>query len=79
MPRPASSDLVIVSGDALPMQLDALKVRHVQGLIATPLFAMGVAAADVLAKLAAGEEQPAKTTAPLGVCTVETADTCTAH
>lgn len=77
--RLASGDLVIVSGDALPMQLDALKAGKVQGLIAQLPFTIGVAAADAMAKLAAGDPVPENVLAPLGVCTSDTADTCTKH
>lgn len=77
--RLASGDLVIVSGDALPMQLDALKAGRVQGLVAQLPFKIGLAAADVMFKIATGETVPEKVIAPLGICTAETADTCTVH
>lgn len=77
--RLASGDLVIISADALPPQLAALKAGKVQGLIAQLPFTIGVAAADTMAKLAAGETVPDKISAPLGICTAETADTCTKH
>jgi ribose transport system substrate-binding protein len=77
--RLASNALVIVSGDALPPQIEALKAGRVQGLIAQLPFQLGVSAADVMLKLVSGEAVPDKVSAPLGVCTAETADTCTAH
>jgi ribose transport system substrate-binding protein len=77
--RLASGDLVILSGDALPMQLDELKAGQVQGLVAPLPFRIGEAAADTMAKLASGETVPAKLAASLGICTVDTASTCTAH
>jgi len=77
--RLASGDLVIVAGDGLPMQLDELRAGLVQGLAVPLPFQIGVSAADTMAKLAAGETVPPKVTAALGICTKETADTCTAH
>jgi len=60
---------------------DAAGVRAglVQGLAVPLPFQIGVSAADTMAKLAAGETVPPKVTAALGICTKETADTCTAH
>jgi ribose transport system substrate-binding protein len=77
--RLADGSLVIVSGDTLPMQIETLKAGGVQGLVGQNAFAMGMAAADLLVKLAAGDTVPDPSPAPLALCTKETAATCMAH
>lgn len=74
--RLADNSLVIVSGDTLPMQMDALKAGSVQGLVGGLPVVMGKTAPDVMIQLISGETVPAKVSSKQAKCTAETADTC---
>ncbi len=74
--RLANNSLVIVSGDALPPQIDALKAGRVQGLIAQLPVAIGLTAPDIMIRVLNGEAVPDMVAAPLGICTAETIETC---
>ena len=75
-PRLKSKKLVIVAGDTLPPQMDALKAGHSHAQIGQRPFEMGLRAPDVLIKLIKGEavEDPIYT--GLDECTQETAASC---
>ncbi|MBN9020573.1 MAG: substrate-binding domain-containing protein [Rhizobiales bacterium] len=76
--RLSSKDLVIIAGDTLPPQMDALKAGHSHAQIGQRPFEMGYRAPTVLIDLIAGKtvEDPLYT--GLDECTPETADTCLA-
>jgi ribose transport system substrate-binding protein len=78
-PRLDSKELVIVAGDTLPMQMDALKAGHSHVQIGQRPFQMGHDAPDVLIKLIKGEavEDPLYT--GLDECTQENKDACIAQ
>jgi ribose transport system substrate-binding protein len=76
--RLADKSLIIISGDTLPMQIDALKAGRVHALVGQSPVAMGKIAPDLMIKLINGEEVPPKVTAPVVLCTAETVDTCLA-
>lgn len=78
-PRLKDGSLVIVSGDTLPMQVDALKAGLVQGLVGQMPFAIGKTAPDVLIKAIGGETLPSKISAGLVTCTPDNVATCMAH
>jgi ribose transport system substrate-binding protein len=73
-----SKDLVVIAGDTLPPQMDALKAGHSHVQIGQRPFEMGHRAPDVLIQLIKGEtvEDPLYT--GLDECTTETAETCLA-
>jgi ribose transport system substrate-binding protein len=76
--RLESKSLIIVAGDTLPPQMQALKNGCSHAQIGQRPFQMGHDAPDVLIKLINGEavEDPLYT--GLDECTQETADTCIA-
>jgi len=76
--RLSSKDLVIIAGDTLPPQMDALKAGHSHAQIGQRPFEMGYRAPTVLIDLIAGNavEDPLYT--GLDECTPETAETCLA-
>jgi len=74
--RLEDNSLVIVSGDTLPMQMDALKAGSVHGLVGGLPVVMGKTAPDVMIKLINGEDVPPKVSAQQASCTKETAETC---
>jgi len=71
-----SKELVVIAGDTLPPQMDALKAGHSHAQIGQRPFEMGNRAPDVLIQLIKGEtvEDPLYT--GLDECTQENADTC---
>lgn len=73
-----SKSLVLVAGDTLPPQMDALKAGHSHAQVGQRPFQMGYDAPDALIKLINGEtvEDPLYT--GLDECTQETADNCIA-
>lgn len=77
--RLADGGLVIVSGEILPMQVDALKAGQVQGLVGLDPFSMGMAAPDLMIKLINGDVVPDVVAASPVICTKENAATCGAH
>ncbi|MEO6012072.1 MAG: substrate-binding domain-containing protein, partial [Devosia sp.] len=74
--RLADNSLVIVSGDTLPMQIDALKAGSVQGLVGGLPVVMGKTAPEVMIKLINGEDVPDKVSSTQAKCTAGTAETC---
>ena len=73
-----SKELIVIAGDTLPPQMDALKAGHSHAQIGQRPFEMGNRAPDVLIQLIKGEtvEDPLYT--GLDECTQETAETCLA-
>jgi ribose transport system substrate-binding protein len=77
-PRLDSKELIVIAGDTLPPQMDALKAGYSHAQIGQRPFEMGNRAPDVLIQLIKGEtvEDPIYT--GLDECTQETAATCIA-
>jgi ribose transport system substrate-binding protein len=75
-PRLESKDLVIIAGDTLPPQMDALKAKHSHAQIGQRPFEMGYRAPTVLIQLISGESVEDPLYTGLDECTQETADTC---
>jgi len=77
-PRLESKELIIIAGDTLPPQMDALKAGCSHAQVGQRPFEMGHRAPDVLIQLINGEtvEDPLYT--GLDECTQEDADTCIA-
>jgi ribose transport system substrate-binding protein len=77
-PRLESKELVVIAGDTLPPQMDALKNGCSHAQIGQRPFEMGHRAPDVLIQLIGGEavEDPLYT--GLDECTQENADSCLA-
>jgi ribose transport system substrate-binding protein len=75
-PRLKSKDLVIIAGDTLPPQMDALKAGHSHAQIGQRPFEMGLRAPDVLIQLIKGEAVEDPLFTGLDECTPETAETC---
>ena len=74
-----SKELIIIAGDTLPPQMDALKAGRSHAQVGQRPFEMGYRAPDVLIQLIKGEpvEDPLYT--GLDECTQENADTCLAN
>jgi ribose transport system substrate-binding protein len=77
-PRLKSKSLVIVAGDTLPPQMDALKAGHSLAQIGQRPFEMGYRAPTVLIDLIAGKKVDDPLYTGLDECTPETIDTCLA-
>jgi ribose transport system substrate-binding protein len=75
-PRLDSKDLVIVAGDTLPMQMDALKAGHGHVQIGQRPFEMGNRAPDVLIDLINGKSVDDPLYTGLDECTAENKDSC---
>jgi ribose transport system substrate-binding protein len=75
-PRLTSKELVIIAGDTLPPQMDALKAGHSHAQIGQRPFEMGLRAPDVLIQLINGETVEDPIFTGLDECTQETADSC---
>jgi ribose transport system substrate-binding protein len=75
-PRLKSKDLVIIAGDTLPPQMDALKAGHSHVQVGQRPFEMGLRAPDVLIQLIKGEKVEDPMFTGLDECTQETAATC---
>jgi ribose transport system substrate-binding protein len=71
-----SKELVIIAGDTLPMQMDALKAKHSHVQIGQRPFEMGNRAPDVLIQLIKGEKVEDPLYTGLDECTQENADSC---
>jgi ribose transport system substrate-binding protein len=73
-----SKELIVIAGDTLPPQMNALKAGHSHAQIGQRPFEMGYRAPDVLIQLINGEtvEDPLYT--GLDECTQETAEACLA-
>ena len=68
--------LIIVAGDTLPVEMDALKAHHSNVQIGQRPFQMGHDAPGVLISLIKGEKVKDPMYTGLDECTWETADTC---
>lgn len=68
--------LMIIAGDTLPPELDALKAGRVQALVGLGPFEMGRAAPDVMLKLIAGDPVTDPAAVEPGVCTPATVANC---
>jgi len=77
-PRLKANDLIIIAGDTLPPQMDALKAGHSHAQVGQRPFEMGYRAPTVLIELIEGKtvEDPLYT--GLDECTPDTAETCLA-
>lgn len=77
--RIASQDIVFISADTEPLQLDALKQGLSTANIGQKPFAMGRLAAELIYKYTRDKQTPAKEYYFLGYhyCTISNADTCT--
>ncbi|MGE3305351.1 MAG: substrate-binding domain-containing protein [Rhizobiaceae bacterium] len=73
-----SKELIIIAGDTLPPQMDALKAGHSHAQIGQRPFEMGLRAPDVLIQIIKGESVEDPMYTGLDECTPETADTCLA-
>jgi ribose transport system substrate-binding protein len=71
-----SKDLVIVAGDTLPPQMDALKAGCSHAQIGQRPFEMGYRSPTVLMDIIAGKDVPDPLYTGLDECTPDTADTC---
>lgn len=77
-PKLKSKDLIIVAGDTLPPQMDALKAGHSHVQIGQRPFEMGYRAPTVLIGLIKGEKVEDPLYTGLDTCTPDTADSCLA-
>ena len=77
-PKLKSKALIIVAGDTLPPQMDALKAGHSHVQIGQRPFEMGYRAPTVLISLIKGEKVEDPLYTGLDTCTPETADSCLA-
>ncbi len=75
-PRINSGELIIVAGDTLPVQMDALKAHHSNVQVGQRPFQMGHDAPGVLIDLINGKTVADPLYTGLDECTWETADTC---
>jgi ribose transport system substrate-binding protein len=76
--RLKSKDLVIIAGDTLPPQIEALKAGHSHVQVGQRPFEMGLRAPDVLISLIKGEKVEDPIYTGLDECTQENVDTCLA-
>lgn len=74
--RLTSKDLIIVAGDTLPPQMQALKAGLSHAQVGQRPFEMGYKAPDVLIELIEGKTVEDPLFTGLDECTPETADTC---
>jgi len=77
-PKLKSKALIIVAGDTLPPQMDALKAGHSHVQIGQRPFEMGYRAPTVLIGLIKGEKVEDPLYTGLDTCTPDTADSCLA-
>lgn len=78
-PRLKANDLIIIAGDTLPPQMDALKAGHSHAQVGQRPFEMGYKVMMAFKDMKEGKPAPADPTyTGLDVCTPETADTCIA-
>lgn len=73
-----SKDLIVIAGDTLPPQMDALKAGHSHAQVGQRPFEMGHRAPDVLIQLIKGEKVDDPLYTGLDECTQETAESCLA-
>jgi ribose transport system substrate-binding protein len=79
MERLKSKDLVIIAGDTLPPQIDALKAGRSHAQIGQRPFEMGYKAPDAMIKLLNGEKVDEILFTGLDTCLPDNADTCLAQ
>jgi ribose transport system substrate-binding protein len=79
MDKLQSGDLVIVAGDTLPPQMDALKAGRSNAQVGQRPFEMGYRAPDVMIQLINGESVEDPLYTGLDQCTAADADTCVAQ
>jgi ribose transport system substrate-binding protein len=79
MDRLQSKELVIVAGDTLPPQMQALKEGRSHAQVGQRPFEMGYRAPDVMIQLIEGEEVEDVIFTGLDECTPDNADTCVAQ
>lgn len=77
-PRFASTELVVIAGDTLPQQMQALKSGCSLAQIGQRPIEMGYSAPDILIKALVGESVEDKIFTGLDLCTPENAGTCLA-
>ncbi|MCX5495130.1 substrate-binding domain-containing protein [Kaistia dalseonensis] len=78
MDRLKSKDLVIIAGDTLPPQMDALKAGRSHAQIGQRPFEMGYKAPDIMIKLINGEKVDEIQFTGLDTCLPDNADSCLA-
>jgi len=78
MDRLKSKDLIIVAGDTLPPQIDALKQGRSHAQIGQRPYEMGLKSPDVMLQLINGETVADPLFTGLDECTQENVDTCLA-
>ncbi|MBN9058871.1 MAG: substrate-binding domain-containing protein, partial [Rhizobiales bacterium] len=78
MDRLKSKDLVIIAGDTLPPQIEALKAGRSHAQIGQRPFEMGYKAPDAMIKLINGEKVDEILYTGLDVCLPENVDNCLA-
>lgn len=71
-----AKELIVIAGDTLPPQMDALKAGHSHAQIGQRPFEMGYRAPTVLIQLINGETVEDPLFTGLDECTQETADSC---
>ncbi|MGH6875381.1 MAG: sugar ABC transporter substrate-binding protein, partial [Aestuariivirgaceae bacterium] len=71
-------ELIIIAGDTLPPQMDALKAGHSHAQVGQRPFEMGHRAPDVLIQLIKGETVQDPLYTGLDECTQDNADSCLA-
>jgi len=71
-----SKELIVIAGDTLPPQMDALKAGHSHAQVGQRPFEMGHRAPDVLIQLINGETVDDPLYTGLDECTQDNADTC---
>ena len=76
MERLKSKDLVIIAGDTLPPQIDALKAGRSHAQIGQRPFEMGYKAPSVMIDLIEGKKVDDPVFTGLDECTKDTVDTC---
>jgi ribose transport system substrate-binding protein len=74
-----SGEMIIIAGDTLPPQIDALKAGRSHAQIGQRPFEMGYRAPDVMIQLIDGEEVEDPIYTGLDECTGDNADTCVAQ
>jgi ribose transport system substrate-binding protein len=78
-PKLDAKELIIIAGDTLPPQMDALKAGLSHAQIGQRPFEMGYRAPTVLIQLINGEKVPDPLYTGLDTCTQDTAETCLAQ
>ena len=76
LPRLKSKELVIVSADTLPMQMDLLKEGYTHALIGQRPTEMGEIAMDTLYKITQGTAVPPQILTGLDICYLDNIESC---